>query len=179
MRPTSGASRTPARGLCLRDADRLPDAHRLGLSLRLDRLVLAVLDRVRARAVGLLADEDPVDRRGRLDPRGSVEHVAPGDALALLGLVAVGDDHLAGRDPDPHLDLADRVLGVERCDRVEDQQRSADGALGIVLVRDRDAEVRDDRVADVLLDRAAAALELGAEASVVELEQAEHVLRVE
>ena len=58
-------------------------------------------------------------------------------------------------------------------------ERGADGALGVVLVRDRHAEVRDDRVADVLLDRAAAALELGAEAGVVELEQREHVLRVE
>ena len=113
----------------------------------------------------------PVDGRRRLDARGGVEDVAPGDPLALLGAVAVGDDHLAGRDADPHLDLADRVLAVERGDRVEDQERSADGALGVVLVRDGDAEMRDDRVADVLLDRAAAALELGAEAAVVELEQ--------
>ena len=142
--------------------------------------MLAVLDRVRGRAVGLLADEDAVDRRGRLDPGGGVEHVAPGDALALLGALAVRDDHLAGRDPDPNLDLADRILGVERArpsSRIV--ERGADRALGVVLVRDRHAEVRDDRVADVLLDRAAVALELGAEAAVVELEQREHVLRVE
>ena len=99
--------------------------------------------------------------------------------LPSSALRAVRDDHLAGRDPDPHLDLADRVLGVQRLDRVEDVERRADGALRVVLVGDRHAEVRDDRVADVLLDRAAVALELGAEAAVVELEQREHVLRVE
>ena len=147
-------------------AECLPDAHRLRLALRLDRFVLFVLDRVRGRAVGHLAHEDPVDGRRRLDARRRVEDVAPGDPLALLGAVAVGDDHLAGRDADADLDLADRILAVEGSDRVEDQERSADGALGIVLVRDWDAEMRDDRVADVLLDRAAAAFELGAEATV-------------
>ena len=91
----------------------------------------------------------------------------------------MGDDHLAGGDADPYLDLADRILAVERGDRVEDQERSADGALGVVLVGDGHAEVRDDRVADVLLDGAAAPLELGAQAAVVELEEAEDVLRVE
>ncbi len=46
-------------------------------------------------------------------------------------------------------------------DRVEDAERGAHGALRVVLVRDGHAEVRDDRVADVLLDGAAVALELG------------------
>ena len=179
VRPTSGASCALPRAVTSLQPECLPDGHRLRLALGGDRLVLGVLDRMLARAVGVLADEDPVDGSGRLDAGGGVEDVAPGDPLPLLGAVAVGDDHLAGRDADPHLDLADRVLAVERGDRVEDQEAGAHRALGIVLVRDGDAEMRDDRVADVLLDGAAAALELGAQAAVVELEQAEDVLRVE
>ena len=43
---------------------------------------------------------------------------------------------------------------------IADRERGADGPLGIVLVRDRRAEDRHHRVADELLDRAAAALDL-------------------
>ena len=65
-------------------------------------------------------------------------------------------ERLAGGDPDPNLELA--LFG----ERVSDGERGADGALGIVLVCDRRAEHRHDRVADELLDGAAEALELGA-----------------
>ena len=82
------------------------------------------------------------------------------------------DQRLAGRDPDADLELA--LLG----ERVANRERRADRALGIVLVRDRGAEDGHDRVADELLDRAAEALELGANACVVGLEQPPHVLRV-
>ena len=56
---------------------------------------------------------------------------------------------------------ADLQLAVRR-ERVANRERSAHGAFRIVLVRDRRAEDRHDRVADELLDRAAEALELGA-----------------
>ena len=81
-------------------------------------------------------------------------------------------ERLAGRDPDAHLELA--LLG----ERLSDGERSANGSLGIVLVCDRRAEDRHDRVADELLDRPAEALELGAHARVVGLEQAPHVLGI-
>ena len=63
------------------------------------------------------------------------------------------------------------LTAIRTCERrpprrpiaVADRERRADGALGIVLVRDRRAEERHHRVADELLDRAAVALELRAE----------------
>ena len=65
--------------------DRLPGGHGLGLALRLDRLGRPVLDRALRRAVRRLAHEDPVDRRGGLEPGRRVHHVARGHALALRG----------------------------------------------------------------------------------------------
>ena len=59
-----------------------------------------------------------------------------------------------------------------------DRERSADGALGVVLVRGRRAEERHDRVADELLDGAAVALELGADALVVGAQDRLDVLRI-
>ena len=74
---------------------------------------------------------------------------------------------------DAHLELA--VLG----DPVADRERRANRALGIVLVRDRRAEHRHHRVADELLHRAAALLELGAQPLVVRPQDRLDVLRVE
>ena len=64
-------------------------------------------------------------------------------------------------------------------DPVADRERRADGALGVVLVRDRRAEDGHHRVADELLDRAAEALELGAQARVVGPQERPDVLWVE
>ena len=88
------------------------------------------------------------------------------------GLRVEADERLAGRDPDPQLELL-----LER--EVADRERRADGALGIVLVGGRRAEERHHRVADELLDRAAVALELGADALVVRAEERLDVLGVE
>ena len=79
----------------------------------------------------------------------------------------------AGVDADAELELG---LLVE--DPVADGERSADGALGIVFVRDRGAEHRHHRIADELLHRAAEALELVAQARVVRAEQRPHLLRI-
>ena len=49
--------------------------------------------------------------------------------------------------------------GPERADGVDEVERGADGALGVVLVRGRRAPDRHDRVADELLDRAAVAVD--------------------
>ncbi len=61
---------------------------------------------------------------------------------------------------------------------VADRERSADCALGVVLVRRRRAEERHDRVADELLDGAAVALELRADALVVGAQDRLDVLRI-
>ena len=126
---------------------------------------LAIVDRALGRSVGRVVDEDRADRRGGLQARCGVDHVARSHALARLGSGPERDQRLAGGDPDPHLELA--LLG----ERVADRERGAHGPLGIVLVRDRGAEHRHDRVADELLDGAAVPLELGAQARVVRLQE--------
>ena len=90
-----------------------------------------------------------------------------------VGPRAERDERLAGRDGDPHLEVA--LLA----DPVADRERGSDRALGVVLVRGRRAEQRHHGVADELLDRPAAALELGAQTRVVRLEDGAHVLWVE
>ena len=62
---------------------------------------------------------------------------------------------------------------------VMDRECGANGAFGIVLVRNRGAEDAIDRVADELLDRAAVALDLRPQARVIGRERRSHVLRVE
>ena len=165
-RPTSGASprSRDVDAEARARLDRLPDADRLGLALGLDRLGLA---RTRSRcsrgAVRRLADEDPVHRRGRLQARGGVDDVAGGHALAL-GRAA----RRARRAPRRSLTPIRTWSSSRRSrDPVADRERGAHRPLGIVLVRDRRAEERHHRVADELLDRAAVALELGAQPRVV------------
>ena len=74
-------------------------------------------------------------------------------------------------DPDLELALLSRP--------VADGKRRANGALRIVLVRQRRPEERHHGVADELLDRAAVALELGTQALVVRAEDRLDVLGVE
>src|SRR4029079_11630172 len=55
-----------------------------------------------------------------------------------------------------------RVHGdLDPCDRVANRERGTDRALGVVLVRHRSAENSHHGVADIFLERAAKALELG------------------
>ena len=140
----------------------------------LDRLGFAVVDHVLGRAVGGLADEDAVDRRGGLQAGGGVDHVARGHPLALRRPGAERDQRLAGVDGDPQLELVALLRHP-----VPDGERRADRALGVVLVRGRSAEERHHRVADELLDGAAEALELLAQVRVVRGEQAADVLGIE
>ena len=84
------------------------------------------------------------------------------------------DQRLAGVDGDPHLERVVLLAGP-----VADRERRADGALGVVLMRDRRAEERHHRVADELLDRTAEALELGPETGVVGRKERADVLGVE
>jgi hypothetical protein len=112
------------------------------------------------RAVRRLADEDPVHRRRTLETRGRVDDVARDHALTLDGPRAERDECLARVRGRPDLQLA-------VAERVADRERRADGALGIVLVRDGRAEDRHHRVADELLDGAAVPLDLRAQPRVI------------
>ncbi len=133
-------------------ADHLPRRDRLRLALRVDRLRVLVVDDVPRRAPRRLADEDAVDRRGVLEARGRVDHVARDDRLAERRVRVEGDERLARVDGGADLEVV--------ADRVADRERGEDGADRVVLVRDRRAEHGHDRVADELLHRAAAPFDL-------------------
>ena len=123
-------------------------------------------------------DRDPVHRRRALQARSGVHDVAGDEPFSLLGAGTQGDDGLAGVDADPHLEGERSVLVVQVLDRLEDAECGANGALGVVLVRDRRAEDGHHRVADELLDGAAVALDLLPQASVVGTDPRADVLRV-
>ena len=80
----------------------------VGLALRFDRSRLLVVDRLAGRAVGRLVDDDAVDRSRRLQARRGVDDVAGGHALAGVGPRVERHQRLAGRDPDPELEVSPR-----------------------------------------------------------------------
>ena len=98
-----------------------------------------------------LADEHGARRRGGLDARGGVDEVARDHPLVGR---AEADGGLAGEDAGPSLEG-----GVEPRDRVDQLERSPNGPLGVVLVRNGSAPDGHHRVADELLDSAAVALD--------------------
>ena len=113
-------------------------------------------DRCLGRALGRLADEHGAGLGDRLDPGGRVDEVAGDHALALG---AERHRRLAGEDARTRAQLGRADLGAERGDGGDELERRADGALGVVLLRDRRAPDRHHGVADELLDRAAVALD--------------------
>ena len=157
---------------------RAPDLDGLGLALDHDRLERLVVDPVAGGPEGHLPHNDAVHGRHRLEARRRVDDVARDDALAVPGTSAERDDGLAGVDPDADGEVEPGPLVVHLGDRADDPDRGADGSLGVVLVGDGCAEDRHDRVADELLDRAAEALDVGAQARVIRAQGRAHVLRV-
>ena len=158
--------------------DRLPYGDRLCLALGIDGLGQPVLDDVARRAVGRVVDEDRVRGRRGLEPRGRVEDVAPGQPAAFVGLRTEGDERFAGRHADVDVQVELGMGGVELRHRVHAGQRGAHGALGIVLVGAGGAEEHEDGVADELGHRSTEALELAADARVVDAQHLVDVLGV-
>ena len=125
-------------------------------------LALAIGDDPARRGLCPLPDED-LSRLGvLLQARRHVDGVPAHHQLAACGRLAAGND-LAGvdADPEPHLGVVaiEHTLG-ERSERIADGQRGANRALGVVLVRLRDPENGEHRVAGELLGGAAVALDL-------------------
>ena len=116
-----------------------------------------------------------------LQARGHVDGVPAHHQLAACGRLASRDDLArVDADPEPHLGVVaiEHALG-ERSESVADGQCRTNGALGVVLVRLRDPEHGEHRVAGELLGRAAVALDLGVD-QVEELAlELAHVLGVE
>jgi hypothetical protein len=124
------------------------------------------------RPPGLLADEHAVHRCGRLEASGGVDYVTGRHPLALGRPRSEKHQCLARVDSDPDLEV------VLLARPVSDRERGTDGALRIVLVRNRRAEQGHDGVPDELLHRPAEALELVAEVLPVRRQQRANVLGV-
>ncbi len=159
--------------------DGAPRRDRLGLPLRGYRFVSFVFDRALRRAKRVLIDEDPARGRSRLEARSRVHDVAGDDPLSEVGTRVERDERLSAVHTDPYLEGKRGIGLVHLRDRLLDGQRRAHGTLGVVLVRNRCPERRDDRVSDELLDGAAVALELVSKSSVVRSQESADVLRVE
>jgi len=155
----------------------LPDVHRLSLPLRLYRLRFTKLERVFRRQVGLLADQNPVRGRGRLDARRGVEDVASGRPLALARAGPEHYERLTGVDANADVQVEPLVLHIQLREGLADREGCADRALRVVLMRLRRAEERQHGVAAELLERAAVPLQLSADARVVRGDERLHVLR--
>ena len=147
-----------------------------GLALALQRVLAERLERDRPRGgpLGRLADQHGAGRCDRLEPRGRVHEVAGDHALPVA---AEGHGRLAGQDPGAEQAAGRRVRGS--CATASTQvERGADRPLGVVLVGDRCAPDRHDRVADELLDGPAVALDDRPGEREVGVEELPDVLRV-
>jgi len=152
---------------------RLPDGDRIGLAFGGHRLRLPEANHLSRRALGRLVHEQAVHGSRALQARRGIDHVPRDHALTLGRSRVEGDQRLAGRNCDAHLQLA--VLH----DRVPNRQAGANRTLGVVFVRHRSSEDRHHRVADELLNRATSPLELAAQTRVVRRKGRAHVFRVE
>ena len=152
-RPTIG--RLGAGGLRLADARDAEDVQRLAHAPQVLRAELLEVEAGLDLALRRRADEDAALAGELLEARGDVDGVAervPGVVPVVAVLLDADDDRPRvhadtdrERDAVGRLDLL-RVLGQ----RALDGERGAQGALGVVLVRDGDAEERQHLVADEL-----------------------------
>ena len=111
-------------------------------------------------AIGAGADHDAAGLGQVLQAGGDVGRLADHrHRVAALAGADVAHHHEPGvdADPDRQLDARLRHRIVQRGDRLDHAEPGADRPLGVVLVRPRIAEIRQDAVADVVADMAAIA----------------------
>ena len=151
------------------------------LPLGIDRSLRRVGDHAVGRDLGALADEHLAGPRGLLQMRRDVDGVpADHELAARRGLAA--RDHFAGVHADPQTDLgavvAPHALREGR-EALVRRERRPQRSLRIVLVRLRDPEDGQERVADEFLGRPAELLHLGVqEGEQLALQRAD-ILRIE
>src|SRR6185436_11596886 len=89
-------------------------------------------------------------------------HRIPRDDLLPVAEAADHDDPAVDADPDGEADApVGFELDIQLVDPRDQVERRATGAVRVVLVRGRDAEDTEHRVADELLDRASMAMQRG------------------
>ncbi len=126
---------------CAVGRDRVPEA------AELERPDLVGLDPAVGEAVRRLAHEDLARRCSLLEPRSDVHRLAGRE-----GRVGLVDHHLAGLDTDAGLE-------AELTSVLEDPEAGPDRALGVVLVRQGNAECGHDGISGELLDRSSMRLD--------------------
>ena len=151
----------------------LPDGNRLGLALRHHRCDGVVVDDCLCGVECARAHEHAVGRRRSLQPRSGIHDVTLDHRLAKLGAGIDVDQNLARVDRDAQF----QVFLLAR--PVAYGERRSDCAFGIIFVRRRRAENGHDRVADELLDSAAVALEIAAQAVVIGPQDALDIFRIQ
>jgi hypothetical protein len=128
----------------------------LGLPFRNDSLDRLELERRLGQLPRRFPDQDLAGLRSLFEARRHVDRVARRERSGLVR------DHLAGVDPDPHLqpgsELALQVHIQER-EFLAHVVRCARGTQGVVFVHDGDSEDGHDGIADELLHRAAVTFE--------------------
>ena len=110
-----------------------------------------------------------------LQAAGRVHHVAHCRVVAPGSERA--DEHLTGVHPNAHLELEAR-LGPHLHEVLLHAQRSPHRALGVVLVRDRCAEQRHQRIADHLVDLSAERGDVVRQPREAPIDEVLHLLRV-
>jgi hypothetical protein len=148
--------------------ERTPDRHRLLLALREHRLELLVRNRRACGVVRLLADEDPVNWRRRLQPR-AVLTTSPETMPSPCALAA----------KETSASPVFTAMRPSRVDRCEHGKGRANPTLRIVAVRDGAPKTAITAIADELLHRPAERLDRRADAREVRRLDRPHVLRVE
>ena len=137
-----------------------PRLDRLGLASKLEIPRVAEAIQIRHGSVGSITHEDGRRLGSLFEPRRDVHGIADDDHLAF-GTANRSHD-VARIDPDPDLEGHAEALmkiDVQTLESRDHLQGRPDGAARVILVGHRDAEDGHDRVADVLLDRPAPAVD--------------------
>ena len=158
---------------------RRPGPRRPGDALEVLGPEVLQLEQIAEQPARALGDDDHVRFGDRLQARREVRRLA--DDAALLRLPRsdqVADDDQPGRDPDPHVQgRAGR--GDEFRRGLDDGEPGLHGALGVVFVGLRIAEIGEHAVAHVFGDEAAVALDQLRAAAMIGADDLAHVLGIE
>ena len=156
--------------------------HRVRLALEVERRHLLHVEDAADVAEGGVGDEDPVHGSCGLEPGGDVDGVSNRHPLLLAAVAHRPDHHLAGVDAHPHGQLR-TALAVQGPVEVGQRAHHVEGGehrpLRVVLVGLAHTEHRHHRVADELLDHAAARLDRRRPESEVAVEHLADILGVE
>ena len=158
---------------------RRPGSRRQGDALEVPGPEVLQLEQIAEQFSRALGDDDRVRFGDRLQPRREVRRVADDTALLRLSRSQkIADDHDPGRDPDPYVQRRAR-RGAEFRRGLDDGEPGPHGALGVVFVRLRIAEIGEHAVAHVFGDEAALAFDAIRAATMIAADDLAHVLRIE